>query len=183
MITFSVNPTIEQVMTKGLRVKVGTSDVAREWAGEAYLNCIEGRVRKGSFNLDAYAYACSKNEMYYKYKREVPIISAEESEDRVYGVTEAVVSFTDSNFDSIVENSEVKYNHTQFLDMHMYLMVEEGINLWSMFRRALTSMQDSHVKRFREVVKEYRLEDMVKSILEDKESIPELFEMMEGAVA
>lgn len=107
MRTFSLNDTSFGVKCK---VKVST-DTGREWLGKYWLKVTD---KKGSnrvnADIDHYAMVCEKNTMLSVLSgKEIPILDNDDVEEGYkFGISEAVLGFMESEFDSLQEMDKFK---------------------------------------------------------------------------
>lgn len=166
MLTFSLNKTTTDVMGKVATIDCATnSDLGRQWLSEIYFNSLDGRVND-NVNVTAYGYACEQNTKMVKQKREVNLITVDEAADGVKGIADVVASYIDNNIDSLIEASEFKYQMEQFIEMRDYLLIEEGVALDRLILQAKRANEKA-IKRLRDLITDYHLEDMVKAVLEN----------------
>lgn len=177
MITFSVNPSFEEVMekVKFFVEKYPTSQLGKEWLGEAFEKSLQGGVEEDS-NLNNYGYGC---EIYYKKnigKREVSLLTSEEAEQQEKGIMEEVVYY---KLD-IVDREELKTNIIEFLDVRDYIEKEKmGLDIWLLLKKARSGNKKA-VERFKEIVEEFNMQELMRVILENELCIEVLSNIIEG---
>lgn len=178
MLTFSVNRDVnmtlrstsiaEQIIkTSAGGLKASNHNYGRLWFSEVFFKAVEGRLGRGNseINVDAYGYKCEMHQSRLQANREIAILTDSELETGLRGVSESVATYVEYNIDAIIESSEVATIVRDFVQMHEYLLVEEGVNLWRIFTLARQA-NERVVETLRNLIVKYdRLEDIVKSAL------------------
>ncbi|MNL91190.1 hypothetical protein D3C81_09200 [compost metagenome] len=178
MFTFSVNTDSRDVLRRGLLDKLeSNNEITKAWLGEIFITAAD-KAYKESICVDSYAFKCEQNTQLTKQKNESPLISVEEINEGKKGIADTVAFYVDSNIDAIIEDSEVKSLVEEFLDIHEYLLIEEGTDLWHVIKRAKT-FNTAMVDKLRRLTEKYRLDDLIKGIL----SRAECSYYIEGALA
>ncbi len=75
------------------------------------------------------------------------------------------MSYVDGSIEELVENAELVHNANQIKDMHEYLLVEAGVNLFVLLKLVKTHMQAKHIAKLRSLMEEYKMEEIIKSVL------------------
>ncbi len=169
MLSFSLNKSSDAPAVVMSKINIsGLSDLGRSWLGELYINCAEGKLRTGSggkVHVNAYAYGCDQNTQAYSAKTEVSLLNDTELELGFKGVSEKYMSYVDGSIEELVENAELVHNANQIKDMHEYLLVEAGVNLFVLLKLVKTHMQAKHIAKLRSLMEEYKMEEIIKSVL------------------
>ncbi len=178
MLTFSINRDVSVALREttivGQALKINSGDVrstnhdyGRLWFSEIFTKTVEGKLGKGrsDINVDAYGYKCAAHQAKLQASREVSLLSDAELEGGARGVSDAVATYVEYNIDAILDSSEVTSIVADFISMHDYLLIEEGVNLWRIFRLARQANQRV-IEMLRNLIAKYaKLEDIVKSVL------------------
>lgn len=170
MLTFSVNKNSSDVI-RGLSLKTlkPTTEKGREWLSEVWFKAIEGKVDE-NVNVNAYGYVCDQNTKMALNKKETSLLTADEVNDGLKGVSEIVASYVDDNIDYIIESSEIKTLVEDFINMRYDILEEAGVDLWrvvKLARRYNTKMVD----KLRQLIQEYDIGELIRGILEKSECL------------
>jgi hypothetical protein len=173
MVTFSVNNKINSVISElSPKVFQPLTDDGRQWLSDLWFKIIDGEV-DNKVKPDAYGYVCEQNTKMAKSKKETALLTADELDDGLKGVLDTVASYNDTNLKEFIENSEVETLVKEFVDMHEYLFVEEGVNLWKIVILAYNSNMRA-IERLKYLIKEYHMESLIYSVIEKKECLKRL---------
>jgi hypothetical protein len=173
MLTFSLNTNSNSII-KELSSKVfqPTTQQGREWLSELWFKALEGKVDENA-NSNAYGYVCEQNTKMAKAKRETALLTAEERSEGLKGVSESAAAYKDINIENILEHLEVKPLVEEFVGMHEYLIVEEGVNLWKIVTLVCKYNQKA-IEKLQNLIKEYHMETLIRAIIYNKECLGEL---------
>ena len=168
MTTFSVNLSFMNCWEKLARMdfKLGT-ELGREWAGEASLNLLKGRVGT-DVNMQAYGYVCDKNVAMTKSKREVALLDTEELEKNCKGVANTVASSADKNLDRVIELADVKDFVDEFLFMRREILIEEGLDIWKLFKMGVCNCNKRAKATLQALIKSQNIGEMLYELMEQE---------------
>lgn len=171
MLTFSLNARDKEIMrTIGSIDFKLHNEIAREWASEIYTKALNGKVTEDT-NAIAYGAGCNKNQTMNKAKREVTMLSVEElKENGCKGVADTVAQYVETKIDDIIESDEIRYVVGQFLEMHEYLYIEEGIDIWVLIQKAkrmvkTQTLNNTIMEKLKRIMTEYHMEDIFQVVL------------------
>lgn len=177
MLTFSVNKDINELIKASTLIDSRpTTDIGRAWWSEVWIKALEERT-DDKVNVDAYGYACERNTKMAVYSKEVALLTVDEIDSGLKGVADTVASYLDMNIDTIIESSEVRTLVAEFLEMHEYIIIEEGINLWKVLKLA----REANIKmvdKLRDIISRYGIEDLIKGVLTNTDCLVKLEEVM-----
>lgn len=181
MLSFSVNSNSNSVV-RDLSSKVynPTTDEGREWLSTLWFSALEGKVDE-NVNTNAYGYACEQNTKMAKAKKETALLTANELDEGLRGVSEAVACYEDSSIENFINDSEVETLVEEFEQVHQYLIVEEGVNLWRVVSLVHQRNQKA-IERLRYLCKEYHMEKLIKNIIGNKKCISALEVVMDSPI-
>lgn len=175
MLTFSLNARDKEIMrTIGSIDFKLHNEVAREWASELYTKALDGRVTEDT-NAIAYGSGCKKNQTMNKAKKEVTMLSVEElKENGGKGVADTVAQYVETKIDDIIESDEIRYVVSQFLDMHEYLYIEEGVDIWVLIQKAkrmvkTKTLNKAIMEKLQYIMNEYHMKDIFQVILSNQD--------------
>lgn len=141
MLSFSVNPDISKIVVEGTMSEARpTTDLGRQWWSEVWFKSLKpnNTGTDKMVNPDAYGYTCEANTNLNKAKRETALLTSEDFEAGArHGVAESVAFYVDNTIDSVLDREEVKSLVVEFLDLHEYLLVEEGKDIFSVMKLVL----------------------------------------------
>jgi hypothetical protein len=178
MLTFSVNKDIHQVFRAGaLSFTMPKTDEGRAWLSEAVVKALDDKTIE-HVEADAWGYKCELNTKMAKGKKEVALLTVEELQMGQRGVADTIASYLDRNIDMMLDSSEAKAIIEEFLEMHDYLLIEEGVNLWKVLSLA-RSANLKMVDKLKELVATYEMGKLIEGVLKHPECLPAL----EGAMA
>lgn len=174
MLTFSLNARDREIMrtVSSLDYKLH-NDIAREWASELYTKALDGKVTSDT-DAVAYGAVCTKNQKLNKSKKEVMLLSVEElKESGGKGVADSVAQYIETKIEDIVESDEMRYVVNQFLDMHEYLYIEEGVDIWVLIQKAkrMISTQTLNkriMEKLQYIMNEYHMKDIFQVVLSNQ---------------
>lgn len=181
MLTFSVNKKTERIFVQHMCEFKRAFDnenttKARKWASEFYFKALDGKVDV-YVNLDAYGYECEKNARMAEYKNETPIIDEQEYKEGKSGIYQNYISVSDNGIDAFLNMEECKDAVEQFVEIHDYLIVEEGVSLWRIVelslqynRRAMNKLKGLSIK--------YNMIEMIRIIISNRYCLVELKKRM-----
>lgn len=132
MLSFSVNQELPNVYLDLSSIEntdvINNIDSRREWLSTLYLNMCDGKADQDS-DLAAYAVACKKNSDLTYISRNVPIISKDELENGVSGVSEDVLEYVEKNIDEIADRASFVSSVKELIEFSDYLELEEDVDL------------------------------------------------------
>lgn len=170
MLTFSINKNLTEAVASGaLSFDMPTTDIGRAWLSEVVVKALDDKT-DAEVNVDAYGYACEKNQTMAVGAREVALLSVEEIQMGQRGVADTVANYLDLNIDMIVESSEVRTLVYEFLNVHETIMIEEGQNLWkiiSLAKQANAKMTEKLI----DIIKRHDISDLVNGVLSNRECL------------
>lgn len=186
MLTFSINRGFTDLAETSMltRSSLPRTDKGREWLSEACLNAInqisvigmnseKGQAQKvqkyklaqfKNLDVDRYAVGCELNLNRTISNREIPIVSADEVEQGVYGVSESVAVFVETGIDEILDSSEVKTLVNEFVLRHDEIMVKKGLDLWEVLESAKRA-DVKMINKLRDLVTEFNMAHLIEGIL------------------
>ncbi|BBW98743.1 hypothetical protein [Geobacillus subterraneus] len=174
MLTFSINPTSQEMFEVMLKVGTPTTSREREWVGVFYLRQLN--TRRGNLpeenSLGAFAYSCERNtKMMLSRKKEICLlIGEEEFEDNYRGISlehiadENLVFDVDSLVDSIDLNMDGLIR--EFEELERDILIQKGINIRSVIGQALMNNKVA-INRLAKLKDEFDFGDLLKKILEN----------------
>lgn len=183
MLTFSANKSARNIINElGIDVFRAKTNYGREWMSEVVFKALEGKIAKDT-NIDKYGFECDRNEKKAKAKVETGLLTSEEIGDGLKGADENIVaSYNDENIEYIIEVSEVPDLVDEFLDMHEYLCIEEGIDLWKIIM-LIEKHNAISIEKLRYLVKEYNMEMLIRRVIDKRECMQTLHKYMDGPIS
>lgn len=138
MLSFSVNPDITKIVVEGTMTEARpTTDQGRQWWSELWFKSLQEKTDFNA-NPDAYGYACDTNTRYNTSKRQTALLTSDDfNSGATHGVAESVAFHVDSTIDDVLDRAEVKSLVSEFLDLHEYILIEEGKDIWSIMKLIL----------------------------------------------
>jgi hypothetical protein len=171
MLTFSIN---SDVHTTLLNVKLSkpTNSYGREWLSEAVFKAIDGKT-DDYVDTNKYGYTIDMNTKMAQNKKQVELLNFEDLEAGWSGVSDKVASYVDLNVDKVIEGSEVATLVDTFLDVQDQLEIEAGVDLWKVFKLALSGNMRM-IDRLRGLIHSYDLSSIFEAVLSNEFCMPAL---------
>lgn len=183
MISFSVNPTDEEKARAALRSVDVHSSRGKEWQSEVYFACIDGRIPEDvEVNVDAWAVRCESNTIMMKISREENLLNEREFKQGYRGVFDASLHTglrlnlkceSESQFDKVIQSDERKLVRVEFEEFCKVLVIEHGVNMKTLIRKALTTGLRRYVNRIRYWIEQYEKQELIEFVLRDKVLVDE----------
>lgn len=196
MLTFSLNKTDEEFFeacrivynnfedikeVEDIRIR---KDPYAEGRSELLIKCLTALDKYQGVNVIGYAIRCEQFSRYSKINREINIVDVEEFEHGYRGVTDSYLcnsiksQFEESDFDRLINRIDFETGFlaiiAEFEEFYMELSIERGINIKTLIKRALAG-DTRAIKRVAAYVKEFRKEELMKTILTN---IDPLFDLL-----
>lgn len=176
MLTFSINPSLEQISKAGaavLKKKPIAQYTAHEQIGvsEAFIKTVDGKQKGSDVNIGAYGYVVERNTKMAISKKETAIISIDEEMEREKGVADTVFKI-DSHVedDNWLESLDFDWEAflTAFELVACQIQLDQGENLRKYIQLALTA-SPKHVTRLTVLIEQYNdFEDLIALLRDDK---------------
>lgn len=176
MISFSINKslTVEKESLLLEQATTATTAIEREYLGLAYENAHEGRIND-ELNLGGYGTVCRNNEMKNSANTSVGLFTADEiNEGTRYGVADSVAFTVDNEIDDILESSEATQLVAEFLEMHEFILLDKGVNVYRVMQLAKDGYKNMQ-KTLKDIVAQYPgFDGLLESVLSNPRCVLEL---------
>lgn len=165
MLTFTLN----EDTYKGYEIlrarDLPKTEKGRSWLGNFWC----GIGLKGDVNIDAYGRKCYEKEKLKEYKRnECSILTGEELEGKVKGVTEDFVKYVDKNIEEIIESSDIVQVSEEFLDIREYIIAEIDVDILYVVEKVREGKKQG-IAKLKEILKEFELNDIIEKVVGKEE--------------
>lgn len=176
--TFSVNPEayMEEKQKRIIEMIEALNDnsINPEWIGEAYIRVVEGS-NVDSINLSGYAVACDRNtKLNKKRNKNLSILTSEEHNDGYVGIVDVVADYVEDNMDDIIDNLDLDYYISTFLDTRQRLYFETGQDIWRLTWLAKKDEDKQAQIKLRMLMEECGIRDLLFYVLTKAECFDKL---------
>ncbi|WP_445612984.1 hypothetical protein [Geobacillus sp. YF-1] len=175
MLTFSINPTSQEMFEVMLEVGTPTTSREREWAGVFYLRQLN--TRRGNLpeenSLGAFAYSCERNtKMMLSRKKEICLLIGEEELESGYkGISLEYIADEKLGLDvdSLIDDIDLDMDRAvrEFEELEELIAIEKGVNIRNVIRQALMNNKAA-INRLAKLKDEFNFGDLLKAILENE---------------
>jgi NurA-like 5'-3' nuclease len=104
-----------------------------------------------------------------KANREVALLTSDDLEENKKGVADTVASYIDANLDEIIESADIVAFVKEFLEMRDYVLLEEGLDIWKLLRRAKHNSNTKGIAKIRMLIENYSIGEMLTELLTSKD--------------
>ncbi|MBZ9688475.1 hypothetical protein G9F72_019275 [Clostridium estertheticum] len=172
--TIGTNPKVMEILSMLSIQNFVVTEEGRKWIGEMCIQATTERKVGEYIDIAAYCYKCNKNERLELANKEIFILTSKEFKEGGIGLPETVLYYElDSTFDAIITDVDSEQITDEFLEIYDYLLTEEFVDIITLIDICLTSTDKSYryvkaTTRLINLIKEYKLTDIICSILENK---------------